>query len=150
MAASGFEGKDRSAESSNFVMPAGHRLFLVFDTSEAAELAIATVRGEGLIDDDAPWFLAGEDGICQLDVHGTAHGLHGRVARAIQLVMSNDVVYLTMLVGELRAGHTAVVVLMPDTGAADRAAQRLRELSGHTMAIRAHLDFIPVGGGYTW
>ena len=150
MTPSELENQVPFTDSPDFVMPPAHRLFSVFDTADAARYAIATVRGEGLIDDETPWLLCGEDGIRQLDIHGAAHGLHGRVARAIQLAMSNDVDYLTLLVRQLRAGHTVVAVQIPDIDAADLTAQRLRDLSGHTMAIGAHLDFIPVSGGYTW
>ena len=150
MTSSELDDQDSFAGGPDFVLPPAHRLFSVFDTADSAKGAIATVRSEGLIDDERPWLLCGDDGIRQLDVHGAAHGLHGRVARAIQLAMSNDVAYLTLLVRELQTGHTVIAVRVPDVDAADQAAHRLRELSGHTMAIGAHLDFIPVSGGYTW
>ena len=150
MASSELDNHDPFTDSPDFVVPPAHRLFSVFDTADDAKPAIATVRGEGLIDDEKPWLLCGEDGIRQLDLHGAAHGLHGQVARAIQLAMSNDVAYLTLLVREPRAGHTVIAIRIPDIDSPVQAAQRLRELSGHTMAIGAHLDFIPVAGGYTW
>ncbi len=150
MTSSELDNQGAFIDSPDFVVSPSHRLFSVFDTADGAKHAIAMVRGEGLIDDEKPWLFCGEDGIRQLDVHGAVHGLHGRVARAIQLAMSNDVAYLTLLVRELRAGHAVIAVLIADVESADQAAHRLRELSGHTMAIGAHFDFIPVSGGYTW
>lgn len=120
-----------------------HRLFMVFDSAEAADEALQWLdqeghRGKGV------WVLRGEEGMRFLDATGRREGLRGRVVRTVEHALSSDISYLSVLQEALEAGATVVVVAVPGAEAADRLGTSLEARGARDLAYFADWEFQPV------
>ncbi len=133
----------RKTHGSSIEFRPQHRLFAVFGDRSSAEAAVAILPEPGL-DLDHHWFLEGEQGTADLDLHGTSHGVWARIVRTTQRAMSSDYSYLGFLESELRRGHVVLAVHVDDEKTADEMARRLVPFGGHGFAYFARWDFEPV------
>ncbi len=128
-----------------FIGAPPHRLFAVFDTSEAGEEAIRVLRTRGISGEDDIWVFFGEEGRRRLDVSGAGHGIHGGIVRFLQRLMSADVEYLRSLDEALGKGSMVVAVMVAPEDL-DWMVALLRGQGAHSLGRVAHWDYVPVPG----
>jgi hypothetical protein len=90
------------------------------------ERASESLLGVGFAPDSIV-VLHGEQDARRLDVEGDEHGLGGKLIRALQAALSNDLDHVQLHAARLRAGDDVVgVAVGDDEGARERAVEALR------------------------
>jgi hypothetical protein len=90
------------------------------------ERAFKSLLGAGFAPDSIA-VLHGEQDACRLDVEGDEHGLGGKLIRALQAALSNDLDHVQLHAARLRAGDDVVgVAVGDDEEAGERAVDALR------------------------
>jgi hypothetical protein len=121
-----------------------HRIFVLFDDPAAGREAVAEVIARGLAAEDDIWEFSGEDGSHRLDAAGTGHGLHGRLVRFIQWLMTDDYEYLQSLDRAITRGGLVLAVRAEGDTEVVRTAGIMRDHGGHGMKYCRHWDYTPL------
>lgn len=104
------------------------RLFAVVDDPAAAERARTDLLAAGLT---GVAILAGTEAADAIDATGRRHGLGGRLIRAVQFLVMDQMPDLAWYEAALRDGRAVVTVATPDRETGARAAAVLVRHGGH-------------------
>jgi hypothetical protein len=116
-----------------------------FGDEQSAQRAVEALRREGFQPEDYDVLHGAEDAE-SLDVTGDAHGLKGRVIRALQAASSHDLDHVRHHAGHLRAGGYVIgVEVGEDEDAKRRAAGALRAGGGEFLNYYADLYIESLG-----
>jgi len=130
-------------EGTFFVLPPGHRLFVVFDDPGQGFAALKEADTSGLTDAEDAWMFSGEEGLKSIDPGLSRHGIVVGIVRILQRMMTSDCQYCEGLSRSLRAGAT-VMALKVDEQAVEAVSDVLRRYGGHSSAYGAHWNFVPL------
>lgn len=144
MSETNYRAENRPAEFHRLVGAPRHRIFVIFDDPVDGTRAMAAVISEGLARDDDIWEFYGEEGSRRLDKSGTQHGVHGRVVRFFQWMMSDDYEYLQDLDNALNRGGSVLAVRAEGDATLHRIADVLQDHSGHAMKHCWHWNYTPL------
>ena len=116
-----------------------------FGDEPSVERAVETLQREGFQPDDYD-VLHGAKDADSLDVTGEAHGLRGRLIRALQAASSNDLDHVRHHARHLRTGGYVIgVEVGEDEDAKRRAANALRAGGGEFLHYYADLYIEALG-----
>jgi hypothetical protein len=121
-----------------------HRIFALFDDPAAGRRAVAEVIATGLAGDDDIWEFSGEDGSRRLDPGGTGHGLHGRLVRFVQWLMTDDYEYIQALDRVVGRGGLVLAVRVGGDPEVAAVGAILRRHGGRGMKYCRHWDYTPL------
>lgn len=138
------QAENRPAEFHRLLGAPRHRLFAIFDDPSEGTKAIEALTSQGLARDEDIWEFYGDEGSRRLDTSGAQHGVHGRVVRFFQWMMSDDYEYLQDLDKALHRGGSVLAVRTEGEETIHRTIDVFDAHSGHAMKYCWHWDYTPV------
>lgn len=125
-------------------VPPSHRLFALFNDFGAAQEGIDAALSVGELEFEQFWYFTGEAGAKQLDPYELTRTGPTRWFRLFIWLFSNNVEYLSTLADAVRAGQTAIAVLIDNERAANQAARWFWSAGAGSFAYTIHGNYVPV------
>lgn len=144
MGETNYPAENRPADFKRLVGAPRHRLFAIFDDPSEGNRAISDLTSQGLARDDDIWKFYGGEGSRRLDTTGAQHGVHGKLVRFFQWMMSDDYEYLQDLDKALNSGGAVLAVRAEGDPKIHQIADVLDAHSGYAMKYCWHWDYTPL------
>lgn len=106
------------------------QVLAVFDSTAAADRAVAALEEAGTSSDDIQR-LAGPSDAERFDATGARHGVGARVRRAVQFSLMDQLPAMAWYEAALRDGRTVVAVRTTNRAETNRAVAALKGAGGH-------------------